>query len=56
MAADVETVPEFYKKLADNPRVTVRRKGAPLKDGKCVAYWMQRAERGIDNPAVDLAI
>jgi len=56
MAADVETVPEFYKKLADSPRVTVRRKGAPLKDGKCVAYWMQRAERGIDNPAVYLAI
>src|SRR5580704_11887742 len=56
MAADVETVPEFYKKLVDNPRVTVRRKGAPLKDGKCVVYWMQRAERGLDNPAVDLAI
>src|SRR5271155_210537 len=33
-----------------------RRGGAPLRDGKCVVYWMQRAQRGIDNPAVDLAI
>jgi len=49
-------VPQFLQKLADNPRVTVRRAGAPLKDGKCVVYWMQRAQRGLDNPAVDLAI
>jgi deoxyribodipyrimidine photo-lyase len=48
--------PEFLRKLADNPRVTIRREGAPLKDGKCIVYWMQRAERGIDNPALDLAI
>ncbi len=56
MATNNESVPEFLKKLADNPRVTVRRAGAPLKDGKCVVYWMQRAQRGLDNPAVDLAI
>ncbi len=56
MAAETETVPEFLKKLADNPRVTVRRQGSPLTNGKCIVYWMQRAERGIDNPAVDLAI
>ena len=56
MAADIETVPEFLKNLADNPRVKVRRKGSPLTEGKCIVYWMQRAERGIDNPAVDLAI
>ncbi|MFT4114947.1 deoxyribodipyrimidine photo-lyase [Silvibacterium sp.] len=46
----------FLKKLADDPRVTVRREGAPLPDGKCIVYWMQRAQRGIDNPAVDLAV
>jgi deoxyribodipyrimidine photo-lyase len=51
-----EAIPEFLRKLADDPRVTVRHGGAPLKDGKCVVYWMQRAERGIDNPAVDLAV
>src|SRR5580704_11315497 len=51
-----EAMPEFLRKLADNPRVTVRRSGSPLKDGKSVVYWMQRAQRGIDNPALDLAI
>jgi deoxyribodipyrimidine photo-lyase len=39
-----------------NSRVTVRRDGVPLKDGKCVVYWMQRAQRGVDNPALDFAI
>ena len=51
-----DTIPESLRKLADDPRVTVRRSGAPLRDGKCVVYWMQRAQRGIDNPAVDLAV
>ncbi|HZD50136.1 MAG TPA: deoxyribodipyrimidine photo-lyase, partial [Silvibacterium sp.] len=56
MAIKNESVPGFLRKLADNSRVTVRREGAPLKEGKCVVYWMQRAQRGVDNPAVDLAI
>jgi deoxyribodipyrimidine photo-lyase len=42
--------------LQDDPRVTVRRSGAPKAEGKCVVYWMQRAQRGIDNHAVDLAV
>jgi deoxyribodipyrimidine photo-lyase len=42
--------------LADTPRVRVRRGGAPAADAKCVVYWMQRAERGVDNPALDCAI
>jgi deoxyribodipyrimidine photo-lyase len=54
--AEKEAVPEFLRKLADDPRVTVRRGGAPLADSRCVVYWMQRAQRGADNPAVDLAI
>ncbi|MGC1295808.1 MAG: deoxyribodipyrimidine photolyase, partial [Alloacidobacterium sp.] len=41
---------------ADDPRLTMRRAGEPLKDGKCVVCWMQRAQRGVDNPALDLAI
>ena len=49
-------VPEFLAKLANNPRVTIRRPGAPAPDGKCVVYWMQRAQRGIDNHAVNLAV
>ena len=54
--SESEGIPAFLRRLADGPRVTMRRGGAPLKDGKCVVYWMQRAERGVDNPAVDLAI
>ena len=30
--------------------------GAPDPGGKCVVYWMQRAQRGVDNPALNLAI
>ncbi|HLV89234.1 MAG TPA: deoxyribodipyrimidine photo-lyase [Candidatus Sulfotelmatobacter sp.] len=34
----------------------MRRPGPPDASGKCVVYWMQRAQRGIDNPALDIAI
>src|SRR5208283_2389603 len=43
-------------KLTENPRVTVRRAGPPDPNGTCVVYWMQRAQRGIDNPALDVAL
>ncbi len=43
-------------KLSQNPRVTVRRAGPPDPEGACVVYWMQRAQRGIDNPALDVAV
>jgi deoxyribodipyrimidine photo-lyase len=42
--------------LSSNPRVTIRRAGPPDPGGACVVYWMQRAQRGIDNPALDVAI
>lgn len=42
--------------LAADPRVTVRRAGVPDPDGRCVVYWMQRTQRGQDNPALDVAI
>ena len=51
-----EAAPAGLKKLAGNPRVTVRRGGAPDPDGKSVVYWMQRAQRGVDNHAVNLAV
>ena len=35
-------------KLTEDPRVTVRRAGAPDAEGTCVVYWMQRAQRGVD--------
>jgi len=44
------------QKLAENPRVRVRRKGPPDPDGACVVYWMQRSQRGIDNPALEVAV
>jgi len=34
----------------------VRRDGAPEAGGACVVYWMQRAQRGVDDPAFDVAI
>ena len=44
------------KKALTDPRLTVRRAGAPQGDGDCVVYYMQRAQRGVDNPALNLAI
>jgi deoxyribodipyrimidine photo-lyase len=44
------------EQLASNPRVTVRRAGPPDPRGKAVVYWMQRAQRALDNPALDLAV
>lgn len=42
--------------LLTNPRVQIRRAGSPNLDGACVVYWMQRAQRSWDNPALDLAV
>src|SRR6185295_1730126 len=42
--------------LLQDPRVTVRRGLPPNFEGRAVVYWVQRSQRGIDNPALDLAI
>jgi deoxyribodipyrimidine photo-lyase len=42
--------------LESDARVTVRRRGAPDVDGAAVVYWMQRAQRASDNPALDIAV
>ena len=44
------------EQLQSDPRVTVRREGRPNPDGQVVVYWMQRAQRALDNPALALAI
>ena len=44
------------ERLTLDPRVTVRRAGPADPDGGAVVYWMQRAQRGVDNPALDVAI
>ncbi len=59
LAAELEAdqdVPEAVRLLARDKRVTVRRAGAPGPKGKCIVYWMQRAERGLDNAALDVAV
>ncbi len=52
----MDEVPAGLKKVAEQARVTVRRGGAPDPAGKCVVYWMQRAQRGVDNHAVNVAV
>jgi deoxyribodipyrimidine photo-lyase len=43
-------------RLASNARVAIRRSGEPDGEGKCVVYWMQRAQRALDNPALEIAV
>lgn len=50
------SISQFLAKLADDPRILVRRDGPTRQDGKCVVYWMQRAMRIHENPAADVAI
>jgi deoxyribodipyrimidine photo-lyase len=49
-------IPVELAKLAAHPRVLVRRAGSPRKGARSVVYWMQRAQRIADNPALDVAI
>ncbi len=42
--------------VGNEPRVRVAREGEVDPEGRCVLYWMQRSQRGLDNPALDLAI
>ena len=51
-----ELIPAELRQLAEEARVTVRRGGEPKRGAKCVVYWMQRAQRGRDNHALDLAV
>jgi deoxyribodipyrimidine photo-lyase len=45
------------EKLLQDPRVFARNSGLPkASEGDCVVYWMQRAQRAHDNPALNLAI
>jgi deoxyribodipyrimidine photo-lyase len=50
------TIPEELARLAQQTRVLVRRPGPPRANAKCIVYWMQRAMRVVDNPALDVAI
>jgi deoxyribodipyrimidine photo-lyase len=56
MAPTQSFLADELRTLANDARVTIRRDGVPDPDEKCVVYWMQRAQRGVDNHAVDLAV
>ncbi len=47
---------DAIEKLSQDQRITVRKTGAPAVEENCVVYWMQRAQRAHDNPALDVAI
>jgi deoxyribodipyrimidine photo-lyase len=44
------------ERLLQDERVTVRKSGAPADGGRCVVYWMQRAQRATDNAALNVAV
>ena len=44
------------EKLSSDPRIAVRKAGSPDPEGHCIVYWMQRAQRATDNPALDVAV
>ena len=52
----IASLPKTLEELALDPRVTVRRSGAPKVNVASVVYWMQRAQRGLNNAAVDCAV
>lgn len=56
MARISARLPVELERLTEHPRVLVRRANTLRSDGKCVVYWMQRAMRILDNPALDVAI
>lgn len=45
-----------WEALEFDPRVFRRRPGAPDTNGRCVVYWMARAQRAHDNPALNVAV
>jgi deoxyribodipyrimidine photo-lyase len=55
-ASDEAQIPSELAALAQQPRVLLRRGGAPRRPARAVVYWMQRAMRCVDNPALDVAI
>ncbi len=47
---------QLIERLGRDPRVLVRRNGPPDPEGRCVVYWMQHAQRGSANPALNTAV
>ena len=49
-------MPDLATLFNPDPRIRALRPADPDPDGRCVVYWMQRAQRGLDNPALNHAI
>ena len=49
-------LPGALAPIATDKRITIRRGGEPRKNAQCVVYWLQRAQRALDNPALEVAI
>lgn len=49
-----ETMEQIRQKYGE--RILIRREGEALREGRAVVYWMQRAQRALDNPALDVAV
>lgn len=49
-------MPSLTELIGRGPRVRVVRDGQADPRGRSIVYWMQRAQRGVDNPALDAAI
>ena len=47
---------DLIDSFAADPRIAVRDGAAANPDGSCVIYWMRRAQRAVDNPALETAI
>jgi hypothetical protein len=45
-----------HQKLSQDPRVTRRRPESPDPGGARVWYWIERAQRGFDKPALDVVV
>jgi deoxyribodipyrimidine photo-lyase len=47
---------DLIETLAEDLRIVVRDSAQIDPDGRCVIYWMRRAQRAFDNPALESAI
>ena len=47
---------DLATRIAEDPRTLLRNSRGVDPDGRSVVYWMQRAQRAIDNPALESAV
>ena len=56
MTPVVRSLPSALSFLTRDPRVRIRNERPLATEGRAVVYWMQRAQRAQDNPALDVAV